>query len=82
MKEGDLASADTNAFVQQVRDYARTHLNCEAAVISAQIEADLVAAGMTVNTPDLAPFKEATAGVYDTLGYGELRDTLQAIAAE
>ena len=48
----------------------------------AQIEADLVAAGMTVNTPDLAPFKEATAGVYDTLGYGELRDTLQAIAAE
>jgi tripartite ATP-independent transporter DctP family solute receptor len=48
----------------------------------AQIEADLVAAGMTVNTPDLTPFREATAGVYDTLGYGELRDQLQAIAAE
>lgn len=48
----------------------------------AKIEADLVAAGMIVNTPDLTPFKEATAGVYDKLGYGELRDTLQAIAAE
>lgn len=48
----------------------------------AQIEADLVAEGMTVSTPDLTPFKEATAGVYDKLGYGELRDQLQAIAAE
>lgn len=48
----------------------------------AQIEADLVAEGMTVSTPDLAPFKEATASVYDKLGYGELRDQLQAIAAE
>jgi tripartite ATP-independent transporter DctP family solute receptor len=46
----------------------------------AQIEADLVAAGMTVNEIDVTPFKEATAGVYDKLGYGALRDELQAIA--
>ncbi|WP_075215061.1 C4-dicarboxylate TRAP transporter substrate-binding protein [Mongoliimonas terrestris] len=47
-----------------------------------QIEADLVAAGMTVTTPDLEPFKSATAGVYDKLGYGDLRDELQAIASQ
>lgn len=46
----------------------------------AAIEANLVAAGMTVNEIDVTPFKEATAGVYDKLGYGELRDELQAIA--
>ena len=48
----------------------------------AAIEADLVAQGMTVTTPDLQVFRDATAGVYDTLGYGELRDVVQAIAAE
>jgi TRAP-type C4-dicarboxylate transport system substrate-binding protein len=48
----------------------------------AQIEADLKAAGMTVTEIDVTPFREATAGVYDTLGYGELRDTLQKIATE
>ena len=46
----------------------------------AKIEADLKAAGMTVNEVDVTPFKEATAGVYDKLGYGELRDQVQAIA--
>jgi TRAP-type C4-dicarboxylate transport system substrate-binding protein len=45
-----------------------------------QIEADLVAAGMTVNEIDVTPFKDATAGVYEKLGYGALRDELQAIA--
>jgi tripartite ATP-independent transporter DctP family solute receptor len=48
----------------------------------AQIEADLVAAGMTVNEIDVTPFKDATAGVYEKLGYGALRDQLQAIAAQ
>lgn len=47
----------------------------------AAIEADLKAQGMTVAVIDVTPFKEATAGVYDTLGYGDLRDQLQAIAA-
>lgn len=48
----------------------------------AKIEADLVAAGMIVSTPDTAVFKEATSGVYEKLGYGSLRDTVQAIAAQ
>lgn len=45
----------------------------------AKIEADLVAAGMTVKEIDVTPFKEATAVVYDKLGYGALRQELQAI---
>lgn len=48
----------------------------------AQIESELAAAGMTVNSPDTQVFKDATAGVYDKLGYGDLRDTVQAIAAQ
>ncbi|MBL4811798.1 MAG: C4-dicarboxylate TRAP transporter substrate-binding protein [Rhodobacteraceae bacterium] len=48
----------------------------------AQIEADLVAGGVTVSEVDTGPFKEATAVVYDDLGYGELRDVLRAMAAE
>ena len=42
VRESDLATADTNPFVQKVRDYVGTHLACEAVVISAQIESDLV----------------------------------------
>ncbi|MFO1461966.1 MAG: redox-regulated ATPase YchF [Verrucomicrobiota bacterium] len=42
VKEGDLATADSNAYVLQVREYAKSHLACEAVVISAQIESDLV----------------------------------------
>ena len=38
--------------------------------------------GMTVDEIDVPPFKDATAGVYDKLGYGALRDELQAIAAK
>jgi GTP-binding protein YchF len=46
VKESDLATADANPYVMKVRDYVKTHLSCEAVVISAQIESDLV---------DLAP---------------------------
>ncbi|HLZ52848.1 MAG TPA: redox-regulated ATPase YchF, partial [Verrucomicrobiae bacterium] len=46
VKESDLATADKNPFVRKVRDYVKTHLACEAVVISAQIESDLM---------DLAP---------------------------
>ena len=46
VKESDLATADTNPYVMNVRKYVQTHLSCEAVVISAQIESDLV---------DLAP---------------------------
>ncbi len=48
----------------------------------AQIEKDLVTAGMTVNEVDTQVFKDATAGVYDKLGYGELRDAVQKLAAQ
>ena len=42
VKEGDLATADTNPHVSKVRDYAQHHFACEAVVISAQIESDLI----------------------------------------
>jgi ribosome-binding ATPase len=42
VKEADLATADTNRYVIGVRDYVGAHLSCEAVVISAQIESDLV----------------------------------------
>ena len=41
VKESDLATADTSAYVQRVREYVQAHLACEAVVISAQIESDL-----------------------------------------
>ena len=42
VKEGDLATAEQNAYVAKVREYARTHIGCETVIISAQIESDLV----------------------------------------
>jgi GTP-binding protein YchF len=60
VRESDLATADTNPYVMKVRDYVQTHLACEAVVISAQIESDLV---------DLAP-DEAAAFLKD-LGVAE-----------
>jgi len=42
VRESDLATAGTNAYVQKVQEYVKTHLSCEAVVISAQIESDLV----------------------------------------
>jgi GTP-binding protein YchF len=41
VKENELAGADNNPFVQKVTEYVKTHLACEAVVISAQIESDL-----------------------------------------
>ena len=41
VKETELANADSNPYVQQVREYAQTHIACETVVISAQIESDL-----------------------------------------
>jgi GTP-binding protein YchF len=48
--ESEMAAADANPYVMKVREYVRTHLACEAVVISAQIESDLV---------DLAPEEAA-----------------------
>jgi len=42
VKESDLADAEASPYVKAVRDYAKAHLACEAVVISAQIESDLV----------------------------------------
>jgi ribosome-binding ATPase len=41
VKEGDLAGAETNAQIAQVREYARAHHACETVVVSAQLESDL-----------------------------------------
>jgi len=42
VKEADLATADKNSYVLKVSEYVKTHLACEAVVISAQIESDLI----------------------------------------
>ena len=41
LKESELANAETNPQVQQVREYARTHHACETVVVSAQVESDV-----------------------------------------
>ncbi len=40
--EGDLATADENKFVQQVRSYVKEHHDTSAVVVSAEIESELV----------------------------------------
>lgn len=42
VKESDLKGADSNPYVQKVREYAKEHHACETVVISAQIESDLI----------------------------------------
>jgi len=42
VRDSDLATADANPYVQQVREYVRAHMACEAVVISAQIESELI----------------------------------------
>src|SRR5437667_34511 len=42
VRESELAQANTNSHVQKVADYVAHHLACEAVVISAQIESDLI----------------------------------------
>jgi ribosome-binding ATPase len=41
VKEGDLATAETNQRVAFVREYARAHHGCETVVVCAQLESDL-----------------------------------------
>jgi len=41
VKENELAGADSNVLVNQVRDYARTHHACDTVVLCAQLESDL-----------------------------------------
>ena len=42
VKDTDLATADSNPYVMKVREYVGKHLSCEAVVVSAQIESDLI----------------------------------------
>ncbi len=42
VKDSELATADANPHVVKVREYVKTHLSCEAVVISAQIESELI----------------------------------------
>jgi ribosome-binding ATPase len=42
VKETDLARVEANPHVLRVRDYARTHHDCETVTVSAQLESDLV----------------------------------------
>ncbi len=70
VKEGDLATAETNPFVMKVREYAAAHFACGAAVISAQIESDLVDL-----TPDEAQQFLAELGVKESGVGGLIRAT-------
>ncbi len=42
VRDSDLATAGQNPYVRRVREYVQHHLSCEAVVISAQIESELV----------------------------------------
>ncbi|MDE2681123.1 MAG: redox-regulated ATPase YchF, partial [Verrucomicrobiota bacterium] len=41
VKDSELADADNNSFVKQVREYGRAHHGCDTVIISAQIESEL-----------------------------------------
>ncbi len=59
--EEDLATADSNKYVQQVRAYAEAHHNTSAVVVSAEIESELA----TLSPEDRAEYL-AGLGVSDT----------------
>jgi GTP-binding protein YchF len=59
--EGDLATADENKYVAQVRDYVREHHDTSAVVVSAEIESELV----TLSEEERAEYL-AGLGVTDT----------------
>ena len=48
----------------------------------AKVDAEMAEKGLSIDEIDVAPFKEATAGVYDKLGYGELKKEVDAILAK
>ena len=60
VRESEMGIADANPHVIKVREYVRTHLACEAVVVSAQIESDLA---------DLEP--EEAAAFLEELGVKE-----------
>lgn len=48
----------------------------------AQIASDLTAEGVTISEIDVTPFKDATAPVYETLGYGDLHKQVAEILGQ
>ena len=47
----------------------------------ATVDAEMEKAGMSIDEIDVTPFREATAGVYETLGYGDLKKQVDAVLA-
>jgi ribosome-binding ATPase YchF (GTP1/OBG family) len=68
--EEDLATADSNKFVQQVRKYVGEHHDTRAVVVSAEIESELA----TLSPEERAEYLEGL-GVTDT-GASNLRRTI------
>ena len=76
VKDTDLATADANPYVMKVREFVGTHLSCEAVIVSAQIESDLIDLSVEeansflqelgVNESGVGPLIRAT---YHLLGY-------------
>ena len=48
----------------------------------AKVDAEMEKAGLSIDEIDVTPFKEATAGVYDKLGYGDLKKQVDDILAK
>lgn len=48
----------------------------------ADLEKKMAEEGMTISEIDVTPFKEATAGVYEKLGYADLKKEVDAILAQ
>ena len=77
VKDSELETAESNPYVTNVCEYARTHLACEAIVVSAQIESDLVDL-----SPDEADAFLREAGVQES-GIGALiRATYQLLGLQ
>lgn len=63
VRETDLAAADSNPHLRKVREYVGTHLSCEAVVISAQIESELIDLATDEAAAFLAELGVAESGV-------------------
>ncbi|SJZ69904.1 C4-dicarboxylate TRAP transporter substrate-binding protein [Consotaella salsifontis] len=48
----------------------------------AKVDADMEKAGLSIDKIDVTPFKEATAGVYEKLGYADLKKEIDEVLAK
>ena len=74
VKEGQLATANSDPLVAQVRDYTRTHHACDTVVVCAQLESDLADLTLTEGAEFLAAL-----GVQETGGAALIRATYQLL---